>query len=362
MRRSVRIMLGKAVDSLILSIEHFNRPDDRGRIPSVLIMLDHSFEMLLKASILHRGGKIRKPREKLTVGFDECVRKGLNDGSIKFISDEQALTLQTINGLRDASYHHYMDLSEQMFYIYTQTGVTLFRDILKKVFEQDLSAHLPERVLPVSTVAPTSLHAVFRSETDEIRKLLRPGKRRRTEALARLRPLAILDATIQGERSQPSTAELSEKGKKIAKGTAWDKVFRGVSSLKLTSEGTGPHFDLRITKKTGIPVTLVSRGTPGAPVVAVKRVNELDFYSMGRNQLALKVGLSGNKTSAMIWHLGLQQKPECYKLVRLGKSQFKRYSPEAIKAIQEALKTEDVEKVWHKYSKWIGRKRRRQAA
>ena len=58
MKREARLLLEKAVDSLILSVEHFNKSDQRGRTSTVLILLDHSFEMLLKAAILHRGGKI----------------------------------------------------------------------------------------------------------------------------------------------------------------------------------------------------------------------------------------------------------------------------------------------------------------
>jgi len=79
-KRECKLLFGKAVDSLVLSIEHFNRPWDRGRVDAVLILLDHAFEMLLKAAILHRGGAIRKPREKQTIGFDECLRKALSDG------------------------------------------------------------------------------------------------------------------------------------------------------------------------------------------------------------------------------------------------------------------------------------------
>ena len=77
MKREARLLFAKAVDSLVLGIEHYNRPWDRGRVDAVLILIDHSFEMLLKAAILHRGGAIRKPREKQTLGFDECLRKAL---------------------------------------------------------------------------------------------------------------------------------------------------------------------------------------------------------------------------------------------------------------------------------------------
>lgn len=56
MKRESRLLFTKAVDSLVLSIEHYNRPWDRGRVDAVLILLDHAFEMLLKAAIPHRGG------------------------------------------------------------------------------------------------------------------------------------------------------------------------------------------------------------------------------------------------------------------------------------------------------------------
>jgi len=58
MKREVKLLRKKAVESLLLCIEHFNRPSDVGRADAVLILLDHSFEMLLKACILHRGGRI----------------------------------------------------------------------------------------------------------------------------------------------------------------------------------------------------------------------------------------------------------------------------------------------------------------
>jgi hypothetical protein len=59
MKRETRLLRDKALNSLVLSIEHFNRPWDNGRSDAVLILLDHSFEMLLKAALIHRGGKIR---------------------------------------------------------------------------------------------------------------------------------------------------------------------------------------------------------------------------------------------------------------------------------------------------------------
>jgi hypothetical protein len=348
MKREAKLLLEKACDALVLSIELFNRPHDRGRVSSTLIQLDHGFEMLMKAAILHRGGRIREKRAKETIGFDACVRRSLSDGAIKYLSKEQALVLQTINGFRDAAQHHLLDISEGLLYVHAQSGVTLFRDLLKSVFNQDLNCDLPTRVLPVSTSPPTDLATLFESEVAEIRKLLEPGRRRRLEALARLRPLAILDATIQGEKGQPSDADLRRIGREVSQGSAWADVFRGAAAVEIAADGTGPSLSLRLSKKEGIPIQLVAEGTPGASVVAVKRVDELGFYSLGAKQLAEKVGLTMPKAVAVVDHLGLRGQSEYYKEIKIGKAVFKRYSQKAIDSIKEALEKESADEIWRK--------------
>jgi hypothetical protein len=346
MKREARLLLDKASDSLLLSIEFFNRPDDRGRVCSSLILLDHAFEMLLKAAILHRGGKIRERRAKETIGFSACVRRALSDGSIKFLSEEQALLLQTINGLRDAAQHHLLDISEGQLYVHAQAGVTLFRDLLRAVFQEKIIDHLPQRVLPVSTSPPTSLATLFDTEVAEIRKLLGPGRRRKVEAEARLRPLAILNSTLAGEKGQPSASDLRRISADVLRGRKWQDVFPGVSSVEITSDGTGPHLSLRLTKKEGVPIQLVPEGTPGAAVVAVKRVDELGFYSLGAKELANKLGISTNKAVAIVDHLGLRNDKDCYKEITIGKVAFKRYSQQALDRMRECLKTTTVDAIW----------------
>ena len=74
MRKEAKTLHGKAVDSLVIAVDHFNRAWDRGRTEAVLIMLDRAFELLLKAIIVHRGGNIRDSslRVGTTIGFDAC--------------------------------------------------------------------------------------------------------------------------------------------------------------------------------------------------------------------------------------------------------------------------------------------------
>lgn len=347
MKREARLLLEKAIDSLILSIEQFNRPIDRGRVSVFLILLDHSFEIFLKASIIHLGGDIWDNEKPQTIGFDKCVRIGL--GEPKFLSDEQAITLQTINGLRDAAQHHLIEISEEQLYLHAQAGITLFRDLLKEVFDIDLSSRLPARVLPISTVAPTDVAMLFDTKVQEIKKLLEPGKRKRTEAFARLRPLAILDATIRGEKLQPSIKDLSKMGKHLVEGKSWEEIFPGAASIQFTIDGDALSVSLHITKKEGVPVQLVPEGTPGASVIAVRRVNELGFYNLGRDQLAKHVGLTGPKTTAVIRYLDLQNRPECCKEFTIGKSKFLLYSQNAIDPIKKAIEEKPIQEIWKEY-------------
>lgn len=349
MKREVRLLHANALDSLILSIEHFNRPWDRGRISSVLILLDHAFEQLLKAAILHRGGKIRKPRERQTIGFDECVRKALTDGAVKFLSEEQTLVLQEINGLRDAAYHHLIEISEQLLYLQTQAGVTLFRDLLREVFGEELASNLPERVLPLSTTPSLDPVTLFEREVEEVKKLLRPGSRRQLQATARLKALAILDGAVKGERIQPSDTELRKLVKRIRDGLTWEQLFPGIASIQITAEGYGPSLSLRITKKEGIPIQLVKEGAEGSFVVGIKRVNELDFYSLSPTELAAKTDLSLPKALAVIKHLNLKGDEDCFKLIQIGSSRFPRYSPQALDKLKKALPGLSIEDVWRQH-------------
>ncbi|MCX6000092.1 MAG: hypothetical protein NTU41_11040 [Chloroflexi bacterium] len=350
MKREARLLLDKACDSLVISVEFFNRPHDRGRVSSSLILLDHAFEMLLKAAILHRGGRIREKRTKETIGFDACVRRALSDSKLKFIDEEQALLLQAINGLRDAAQHHLLGMSEGQFYMHAQAGLTLFRDLLRSVFGKNLRDCLPARVLPVSTSPPTDLATLFDTEVNEILKLLGPGRRRRVEAEARLRPLAILNSTIAGEKTQPSTGDLRRLGQQLLAGKKWQDIFRGASAIDITTDGTGPSISLRLSKKDGIPIQLVPEGTPGAAVVAIKRVDDLGFYNLGARQLADKVGLTMPKTIAVVEYASIRNNPDFYKEIRIGKNIVKDVKATVNKKIPSFQFGDSLLKKFGKYS------------
>lgn len=346
MQREARLLKEKSLNSLTLSIELFNRPWNLGRTDTVLILLDHSFEMLLKAAILQRKGRIREPGEKNTIGFDACVRRGLSGLKRPILTPEQALVLQAINGLRDAAQHHLVDISEGHLYVQAQAGVTLHRDLLKAIFGEDLRALLPERVLPIATIAPLDPISLFTEEIQEVARLLRPGKRRGAEAAAKLRALSIVDGAMRGEKLQPSEASLRKIGVQISKGgTDLAAIFPGLASVTFATDGEGSSINLRIVKTAGIPVTLVKDGAAGSSVVSVRRVNELDFYNLRFGDLAAKLGITTNRVTALITLLKIKSNEDFSKRIITTWC----YSPKAVDRMRKALEEKPADEWWAEY-------------
>jgi hypothetical protein len=348
-RKEAKVLLAKAADSLVLSIDHFNSAWDRGREESVLILLDRAFELLLKAIIIHKDGKIREPRAKETIGFDKCVRKCLSEDGVRCLTEDQAITIQIINSLRDAAQHYILDISEQQLYLYAQAGLTLFCALAHREFGTEIADILPSRVLPASTTPPQSLQALIESEFAEVRTLLRPGSRRRLQARAKLRSLAIIESSLSGVRSQPSEGELSKTGSQVAAGRRWQDLFPGIARLRLDTDGEGMSITLRLTRSEGEPVQLVPEGTPGATIVAVRRIDSLGYYSLGLLDLAKKLELSAPRALALVRHLKVQESADYYKEFRIGHALFKRYSSKAVDLCKAALPTTDMANVWKRY-------------
>jgi hypothetical protein len=368
MKREVRSLLDKCFDGLLLAVELFNRPDETARAAGVLIILDHSVEMLLKAAIVHQDGRILDAATGNTIGCDACIRRATSSEGVRCLDREQATVLMNLNGQRDAAQHYLNEITEQQLYVYTQATITVVRDVLKAVFAIDLCDVLPRRVLPVSTLAPAEIDALFESEAEEIRKLLAPGKRRRLEAQSRLRSLAILENSIrradveatepgaQTPKEQPSAAELRRAVRAMGSGVEWAAIFPSIASLALDAQGEGYELSLRITKREGAAIHLVHEDDPRASVVGVKRVNELGYYNMNLRQLSDKVGLTTQRTLAAVWYLKLQDDEEFYKEFDLG-AKFKRYSQLAIGAILGGLSETPIDVVWAEYRQHQKRKR-----
>ena len=127
----------------------------------------------------------------------------------------------------------------------------------------------------------------------------------------------------------------------------WKDVFQGISKIDLTTDGSGANVSIRIAKKEGMPVRIAKEGEE-ATVIAVRKINDTDLYSLSSTELAKKIGLTGPKTLALVKHLDLQSDLRYFKEIRIGKSVFKRYTGDALAVLREELPKVDMTEVWKK--------------
>ena len=357
-KRDVSELKGRAINSLVLSIELFNRPHDQGRAEGVLILLHHAFEMLLKAIIKDRTGTVHAKGEKYSYGFDKCLEVAQN--VIKVISVDERATLSILDAHRDTAIHYYQDVSEDILYLQAQAAVTLFDDLISKVFNERLADCIPERVLPVSTRPPKDLKVLIDSELSQVDELLQAGRRKGIQAAAKLRPILAMATATRSDAERVTEPELQKAINRRRRGDDWSVILPEVAQLKLETQGDGIPIYLRIKKDADIAVRVAKDGEPVTGTLIKQEVNIWDKYNLGRDDLAKKLGISGPKTSALILELKIQDDQDCYKVLRRKSSTFKGYSKAALDRLQSAINGGvDIEGVWEKQRHNFGTKKRK---
>ena len=178
-----------------------------------------------------------------------------------------------------------------------------------------------------------------------------PGVGRRTaeRLIVELRD-KLGDIDIASSSTDHGRREGSARLDALAEGRDWMDIFPGVAALKLDMGGEGIPFALRFSKSDdAVPIrTVDADSNPDAAVVAIKRVNELDYYNLGLNQLAEHVGLTAPRTLAVIRELDLQSDDEYFKQIRIGSQVYKRYSQKTIGRIADELPGFDLDDVWER--------------
>lgn len=211
-------------------------------------------------------------------GFERCIGLAMSDGTIK-LSEADAGTLRAIDAMRDDEQHWFNEVSEQILYLHVRAAVTLFDDVLQRVFGERLSTVLPERVLPVSAGPPKDLALLLDDEYTQIRQLLRPGRRAGHEARARIRTLLAMEAHVEpGTRVSEKDVDRVEKG--IRNGDPRDKVFPRLSDVATTVDGEGLTITVHFTKKDGAPVRYAADDS--TPAAAIRQIDLQNKYRRPR--------------------------------------------------------------------------------
>jgi hypothetical protein len=349
LKKNVAPLLDKSIESLTLAIELFNRPTEVARTHGVLILMQHAFEMLLKACILQLTGSIHDREQRYTYGFDRCLAVATEQ--LKIISSDERATLSILDAQRDQAAHYYVEMSEDILYVHAQSGVTLFNEILKKAFGVILSERLPSRILPVSTRPPRDLVALFRGELAEVDRLLTGGKRQGAAAAAKLRTILAFTVGSRDGAERVSEAEISAAISQRRRKSEWDVILPEVAQLKLSTDGSGIPITMRISNDAPIAVRIAKPGEAVTGTVIKQQIDPWHVFTMSRDDLAKKLSLSGPRTHALIYELNLQSDPECYKELRKKSQVFKGYSKKALDRLRQAKTELNIDEVWARHRK-----------
>ena len=312
-------------------MELFNRPSPIARDQAVMLMLAHSFEMLLKAIIFQARGTIRDKGDAYTYKLGRCINIAHSD--LKVLEPDHLPIVWAIKQDRNASAHDSVAFSEDMLWLHVRSAVSIFGELLDKAFGEDLKKVITARAVPVNAAPPTDASAVIEREMRDIAEMLGPGLRRADDAKARIRPLLALDGSVTGREEAPMEAELDRAVAAFRKGQAWQTVFPGLASLEITQipGGSTQEVTLRIAKAGKGPAVRSAKPGEEESALIYRKSSTFDEYSVKLTEFGPKLGLSINEGYALAYHLRLKDDPDCYflKLTKNGNIQHQGFSAKA---------------------------------
>ncbi|WP_373305738.1 DUF3644 domain-containing protein [Streptomyces filipinensis] len=347
LRQEARVLKEKAVSSMVAAAEAFNSPHNRGRETKVLLHLQHSFEMLLKAALVQKGISVFDPALGRSLGFETCVRKAAEHPDIK-LSEPDAGTLRAIDAMRDDEQHWFNQVSEQLLYVHARAAVTLFDDLLRGVFKEPLADHLPDRVLPVSVDPPRDLALLLDEEYTQIAALLKPGRRATHEARARIRTLLAMEAHT-GPETRVSSKDVDRVQAGIRGGATRSEVFPRLEELATATDGEGLLIKVRFVKNQAAPPVRYAADET-VPAAAIREVDLQAKFHRSAAELAGALALTQPKCVALRRHLGIDADPACCHEFVFSSQRLKRFSDNAFTRMRTARDTLDLEAVWRAHN------------
>jgi hypothetical protein len=345
LRREAAKLKAKAVASLRRAARAFNDLDEDGRTCTVLLHLQHSFEMLIKAALTQKGVRVFDVKTGRAVGFERSVNLGREHLGL---NSEEAGTLRAIDALRDDEQHWMTTVSEGLLYAHARASVTLFDDLLERVFGERLANYLPHRVLPISAEPPRDIQLLLDDEYSQIEQLLAPGRRKRPDARARIRSLLAMEAHVR-EEVAVSKRDVDRVERAIRAGGNRHQVFPSLSELGTDIDGEGVQVTVRFSKTVGMPVRLVGADED----VVAGSVREVDLqrkYHWSKAALSEKLGLGPNRCYALRQYLGIDDDEACRHDFVFGSSVHRQYSDNAYTRMRDAVTGGvDMDAVWRSH-------------
>lgn len=339
--RDAKTLKQKAIHSLKISMSAFNSYEEGGRVTTVLLHAQHACEMLLRAVLVQNKEKVFDRKTGKSIGFERCLGHCIAKYGL---TNEEAGVMRAVDRLRDAAQHWFVVVAEDILYLNVRALITAFDDYLKRAFGDGLCAHIPARVLPVSTMPPGDFEFLVDREYRVIAELLQPGRRARDEARARIRSLLAMEA-VAVEEVEVSETDINRIEKAIKAGSDVDAVFPRLATIGTETAGEGVTLTVHFSKKEGAPVRYVGGDDP-ADAAAVRQVDLRRKFHMGRADLAQKLGITQPKAKVLRDHLGLDDDSNCHHLFEFGRQKIDQYSDNALRLMRDWLSGNDIEALW----------------
>lgn len=349
LKKNVAPLLGRSIESLILAIELFNRPSEIARSHGVLMFLQHSFEMLLKAAILQKTGRIHPKDDGYTYSFKSCLQ--IANEQLGILTRDGKITLEILDEQRDQAVHFYADVSEDMLYVHAQSSVTLFAELLQSAFARNLATELPSRILPISTRPPNELQSLLWSELQEVDKLLQAGQRRGAQAAAKLRSVLAFTVGTREDGQRINEQEIEDAIQQRRNKGDWAIILPEVVQLDLTANGTGVPVFFKISKNSPVGLKIAKPGEEVVGTLVKQEVDLWDVFNLTLNDIKAKLGLNQFETQALIYDLGIKNNQDLYRELRRHSQTIKGYSKKALDLMRDELSKKDMKEVVTRYKR-----------
>jgi hypothetical protein len=342
LKREAKTLKAKAMASLKRGLEAFNNHNDDGRPETVLLMLQHSSEMLIKALLVQKGHNVFDKEKGTSIGIEKALNIAQSKG---WLSAAQAGSIRVINAMRDQAQHWMIVVPEDALFINARTLITALDEILTGHFQDTLADNLPLRVLPLSTKPLPEFQMLVNREYAQIRDLLAPGCRARDEARGRITSLLAMEAHVS-DKVEVSKRDLDRIEEAIKLNEPVERVFPRLLALATNIEGEGPTIRIRITRNADAPPIRYVSGDDPEGAAAIREVDLQKKYHWSPSKLAEKLGLSLNKAKAVRDFLRIDENPANVMVFEFGSQKHPRYSDNALRLLQEAITPELVKQAW----------------
>jgi hypothetical protein len=191
------------------------------------------------------------------------------------LDENEALSLNNLNGFRDAAAHDLVEISEGLLYAHVEQAVLIFGALLKRVFNKQLAGWLPRRILPLSTSLPREITAIIEEDMATISSMLSKGRASsRRRCRGETASIQVMEKNIR--ESQGAAVKEAYSGqlvRKVKKGD-WRTVLPMVAGL-VQPDASGIPVSLHVTKKDGFPVRIDPNASAA---IAFKYAGDEDRY------------------------------------------------------------------------------------